>query len=177
MATRNYLDQQELEKKIQDVEPLRAGFDLIQDHVAITDESANILYMNKAAEEHTGYTFAEAVGKNPADLWGGHMPKEMFEDMWKTIKVDKKPWKGDVKNRRKNGEEYWQAVHINPVLDENGEVRFFIAVEPDITARKHAEESIGVERDRIFSFLVGRELQIGELRKEMVTLTKSENKA
>ncbi len=171
MGIRSYLEQEELDKKIEEITPLRAGFDLIREHVAITDAAGNILYLNKAAEQHTGYTFEESVGKNPGDLWGGHMPQHFYEDMWKTIHTDKRYWKGDVQNRRKDGTEYWQEVHINPVLDDAGEISCFIAVEPDITERKKAEDQIAWERDRTFNLLVSRELTMAALKKQLIELT------
>ncbi len=143
-----------LEKYIADVGPLKNAFDLIGDHVVITDENANIIYANKAAEDATGFSAAEIIGKNPADLWGGHMPKEFYHNMWKTIKEDKKPFMGEIHNIKKDGKEVWQEIHIFPVLAEDGSVRYFIAVEPNITSKKRAEELNGE-----FTSIVGHQLK------------------
>lgn len=137
---RSYLSDEELRKYIAAVRPLKEGFDLVTDHVVITDPNANIIYANKAVERNTGFSREEAVGKNPGDLWGGEMPREFYEKMWQTIKTEKKPFVGEVKNKRKDGVEYWQEIHITPVLDEGGEVRFFIGIEPNITERKEKEQ-------------------------------------
>lgn len=125
---------------LEKLEPLQAAFDLISDHVVITDKDGMILYANKAVEKNTGYSLNEIIGKNPGDLWGGLMPKEFYEKMWKAIKDEKRPFVEEVKNKRKDGTEYWQEVHISPVLNEAGEIQFFIGIEPNITDRKKKEK-------------------------------------
>src|SRR3990167_8617755 len=140
MALRKHLTQAELRRVRKEIQHLRAGFDLLHDHVIITDESANILYANKAMEQATGFLIKDVIGKNPGDLWGGRMSKEFYKRMWDTIKVKKQPFVGEVRNVRKDGTEYWQELHISPILGVNGEVKFFIGIEPRITDRKKKEE-------------------------------------
>lgn len=127
-------------KDIEMLEKLKVAFDAVSDHVVITDKDGNILYANSAVEKMTGFPLKETIGKNPADLWGGNMPKEFYENMWHTIKTEKKPFVGEVQNKKKDGTFYWQEVHISPVLDEAGEVKFFIGIEPNITDRKGREK-------------------------------------
>ena len=127
-------------KDIETLEKLKVAFDAVSDHVVVTDKDANILYANNAVEKMTGFPLEETVGKNPADLWGGNMPQEFYENMWHTIKTEKKPFVGEVQNKRKDGTLYWQELHISPVLDELGEVKFFIGIEPNITDRKEREK-------------------------------------
>lgn len=122
------------------IKGFKTGFDLLNDHIVITDVNANILYANKAAEINTGFLLEEMIGKNPADLWGGNMTKDFYDKMWQTIKIEKKPFVGEVHNKRKDGKEYWQEIHVSPILDERGEVNFFIAIEPNITDRKKKEQ-------------------------------------
>ncbi|MFY9457809.1 MAG: PAS domain-containing sensor histidine kinase, partial [Candidatus Spechtbacterales bacterium] len=99
----------------------------------------NILYANKAAEKNTGFSAEEMLGKNPADLWGGNMPKGFYADMWHKIKDLKQPFVGEVRNKRKDGTERWMELHISPILDTDGSVKFFVGIEPDITDRKTRE--------------------------------------
>lgn len=129
-----------LEQYVAVVRDLSFGFDNVNDHVIITDPNANIIYANKAAQRDTGFSRDEMLGKNPADLWGGQMPKDFYEKMWHTIKIEKQPFVGEVKNKRKDGAEYWQEIHISPVLWENGEIKFFIGIEPNITEYKEKEK-------------------------------------
>lgn len=137
---RKNLSPSELEYYTGKIKFLKRGFDAISDHVIITDKNANILYANKGAERATGFSVEEMIGKNPADLWGGNMPKEFYKDMWHKIKNLKQPFVGEIQNKRKDGSECWQNLHISSVLDENGDVKFFIGIEPDISDRKAREQ-------------------------------------
>ena len=152
---------------------LTAGFDFLADHVVITDADANIIYANKAAEKHTGYSIDEMIGKNPGDLWGGQMPKESYVKMWEQIKRFRKPFVGEVENKNKDGYKYWQELRIYPLFDNKGEVRFFIAIEPDITVRKafemHKDQYVE-ELERLNKFMEGREMKIEDLTRELAAL-------
>lgn len=132
-----------------DIESLKETFDLISDHVIITDPDARIIYANKSVEAQTGYAPEEIIGKNPGKIWGGNMPREFYDDMWKTIKTDKKPFTGEVKNKRKDGTEYWQEMRIFPVLDDVKNIKYFIGIEPNIEAKKKAEETLRQERNKL----------------------------
>lgn len=140
MTLRRPLSKNKLIQQIRKTKPLVEGFARLSDHVIITDENANILYANKAVESNTGFSVKEVISKNPADLWGGKMPKEFYKQMWHTIKIEKKPFVGEVRNVRKDGKEYWQELHISPILNTHSEVKFFIGIEPNITDRKKKEQ-------------------------------------
>lgn len=173
MNQREPLSEHELAEAREEIRPLTDGFDLLGDHVVITDAKGNILYANKAAEQHTGFSLSEMLGKNPGDLWGGIMEKKNYEAMWHVIKVEKKPYRGEVQNRNKAGELYWQELSIFPVLDEQGEAKFFIAIEPDITIRKVFEKNTKQymqEMERLTSFLSTSSMQIRDLNKEIAEL-------
>ncbi|TSC73890.1 MAG: NarL family signal transduction histidine kinase [Parcubacteria group bacterium Gr01-1014_48] len=154
MNVRKPLPENKLIVRVRKIKPLARGFAKLGDHVVITDENACILYANKAMERTTGFSVDEVMGKNPGDLWGGKMPNEFYTRMWNTIKVEKKPFVGEVRNVRKNGEEYWQELHISPILDARGEVKFLIGIEPNITDRKEKERF----KDEFIS-IVGHQLK------------------
>lgn len=128
------------EQYLRHIEPLKQGFDLLKFHTVITDINGNILYANKAVEAQTGYAYPEMLGKNPGDLWGGKMEKEVYEKMWRTMKTNKEPFVGEIRNTRKDGTEYWQELYISPILDDHNEVKFFVGIEPNITNRKRQEQ-------------------------------------
>lgn len=71
MALRTYPAHAEFEALRKNIGPLKDAFDLLDDHVVITDPNGAILYANKAVERNTGYILEEILGKNPGDLWGG----------------------------------------------------------------------------------------------------------
>ena len=102
-------------------------------HIIITDTSGKIIYANFAAFAITGYSVSEMIGKTPA-LWGGQMPKEFYNEFWKTLNVDKKTFFGQITNRRKDGETYTAKVTVTPLMDEHGEITGFVGIEEDISA-------------------------------------------
>ena len=113
--------------------------------VSKTDVQGLITYINKPFEEISGYTKDELIGKNHNIIRHPDTPKEVFEDLWKTIKIDKKPWFGKIKNRKKDGTPYFVQTAINPILDENNDILEFIAVRSDITELELMKESIEKE--------------------------------
>ena len=108
--------------------------------VVITDISGTIEYVNRKFTEITGYTSDEAIGQTPAVLNSGYHDKVFFKEMWKTI-LSGCEWKGQIVNKKKNGEYYWEAASISPIKDSNGKIINFIAIKDDITDLKRAEEA------------------------------------
>lgn len=111
---------------------LRSVIDGSFSHIIITDIDGHILYANKSSEEITGFSKEEMIGKTPA-LWGKQMPNAFYENFWNTIKRDKKDFIGNIVNQRKNGELYEAEIKVSPMLDNNGNITFIVALEKDIT--------------------------------------------
>jgi PAS domain S-box-containing protein len=103
--------------------------------ILITDSKGNIEYVNPKFEELTGYTSQEAFGKNPRILKSGLTPDAVYTDLWNTIN-SLKDWKGELVNKKKNGELYYEFVTISCITDETGQITHFVAVKEDISARK-----------------------------------------
>src|SRR3989338_7718436 len=127
---RTQILEEQFNNLIKQIWPLTKGFDLLPDHVIITDPHGNVVYANRAVQQQTGYSKDEVVGKNPGDLWGGQMPDKFYKDMWQTIRDFKMPFVGQVKNKKKDGAEYWQELRIYPILDDKKEIKFYIGIEP-----------------------------------------------
>ncbi len=140
MPIRRRLSLSKLSQLIAEIEPLKYGFDHLSFPTVITDKDAIILYANEAVYKQTGFTPTETIGKNPAELWGGQMTPEFYQKMWDAILARKMPYVGEMKNKTKDGREYWQELQISPVLTKDNEVRFFIGIEPNITDRKEREK-------------------------------------
>jgi len=121
-----------------DLRKFKQAVDGVSDHVIIADPNGVISYANDSAQRITGYSISEMIGKKPS-LWGGQMPKEFYQNFWKIIKEDKKPFWGEIKNRRKNGELYEAEVHVSPILNEKGDLLFFVGIEKDLSRRKSIE--------------------------------------
>ncbi|MDO8466371.1 MAG: EAL domain-containing protein, partial [Gallionella sp.] len=109
--------------------------------VVITDPQGTIEYVNKKFTAVTGYSFAEAVGQNPRILKSGKQSVDFYAQLWKTILAGNE-WHGEMCNRRKSGELYFEQVSISPVMDEQGTINNFVAVKEDITDKKKTEETI-----------------------------------
>jgi len=101
--------------------------------VSKTDLYGNIIYVNDQFCNISGYSREELLGKPHNIIRHPDMPSSIFKDMWDTIKEEKKPWFGQVKNRTKAGKSYYVDSVINPVFDEHGNVCEFIAMRYDVT--------------------------------------------
>ncbi|MFZ2205170.1 MAG: PAS domain S-box protein [Minisyncoccia bacterium] len=107
-------------------------------HIIITDVDGSIVYANKGAQDTTGYSFEEMKGNTPR-LWGALMPVSFYKNLWQTIKYDREVFSAEIKNRRKNQEEYYTIAHISPIVNTKGDLTGFVASEEDITSQKQAE--------------------------------------
>jgi len=122
--------------------------------IVITDQAGNIEYVNPKFTAVTGYTFQEAVGKNPRILKSGEMPPENYKRLWETIQAGGE-WRGEFHNRKKNGELYWESASISAIADPNGEITHFLAVKEDITERKRNGEALATEQRLLNSLITG----------------------
>jgi len=109
--------------------------------VVITDREGVIQWVNPAFTKLTGYTAHEAVGKNPRILQSGKHPPSFYADMWDKIRQGL-IWKGEVVNRRKNGDPYWEEMTITPVQNQRGEISHFIAIKQDVSERQKLEQQL-----------------------------------
>lgn len=109
--------------------------------IVITDVNGYIEYVNPKFTQMTGYTPAEIKGKKPSILKSGHTTQAEYEELWQTV-LSGKEWHGDFFNRRKDGTHYWERASISPVFDENGDIKNFVAVKEDITARIESERKV-----------------------------------
>lgn len=109
--------------------------------VLITDLQGTIEYVNKKFTQLSGYSPDEAIGKNPRILKSDVTPREVFDNLWRTI-LSGQEWRGELLNRRRNGEVYWSISSISPLHNEKGEITHFIANVEDINERKNAEATI-----------------------------------
>ncbi len=109
--------------------------------VIITDPRGNIDYVNPKFVEVCGYTLDEVRGLNPRVLKSGQTPDTVYSDLWKTIAAGG-TWEGDLQNRKKNGDLYWERASISPIRSPDGTILHFLAVKEDITARKASEDAL-----------------------------------
>lgn len=109
--------------------------------IMITDTQGNIEYINPKFTRISGYTAEEVIGKNPSILKSGEQSASEYKDLWETISAGREWW-GELHNRKKNGELYWESVSISPLRDAEGNITNFLAVKEDITERKLTEDAL-----------------------------------
>ena len=107
--------------------------------VVITDARGIIEYVNPKFTEVTGYTREEVVGTS-ADNLGEQSPEEK-QRMWQILNSGE-DWRGEFRNKKRNGEQYWERSCISPIRDEQDAVTHFVKVTEDITERRLAEEQL-----------------------------------
>jgi PAS domain S-box-containing protein len=107
----------------------------------MTDVAGNIIYVNPRFCEVTGYGRDEALGQNPRILQSGNTDRAIYEQLWATISRGE-VWNGELLNRKKNGELYWELASIAPVKDDGNGVIGFVAVKEDITERRATEAQL-----------------------------------
>lgn len=110
-------------------------------NVLITDISGTIVYVNDDFCKVSKFSREELLGENPRIVNSYYHNKEFFKNMWETI-LEGKTWKGDIKNKAKDGSYFWSKSTISPLLGDNGEPEQFIAIHTDITNQKILEEKL-----------------------------------
>ena len=132
----------QLEEAIQEkTKELQKSIDIISDYVIYsrTDLQGVITYASKEFINISGYSKEELIGQPHNIVRHKDVPKEAFKDMWDTIKQGK-TWRGEVKNRKKDGGFYWVDANISPEYDKNGNITGYAAVRHNITLQKEIEE-------------------------------------
>ncbi|MEI7431280.1 MAG: PAS domain S-box protein [Betaproteobacteria bacterium] len=129
---RRKVERQESETKLQ---TLYAAIDQTPVSVLIANVDGNIEYVNPFFTKITGYSAHEAMGQNPRILQSGFTPNETFQALWGKV-TSGQIWHGELANKRKNGEIYWEDAHIAPVKSEDGVLTHYVAAKVDITQRK-----------------------------------------
>jgi PAS domain S-box-containing protein len=145
--------------------------------IVITDLKANIVYVNPAFTQISGYSWFEIIGKNISILKSGKTADSVYKDLWTKISAGKE-WSGELVNRKKNGVLFWEHVSINPIHDETGRITNYLAIKQDITERKETEERIGELNASLEKRIQERTSQLAEvnmnLRKEIEERIKAE---
>lgn len=139
--------------------------------VVITNTKGDIEYVNPAYEQLTGYSVEEVIGRNPRIVRSGYVEPNTYKNMWHTISSGY-VWSGELCNRKKNGEIYWDFGTVTPIKDSQGIITNYIAVKDDVTKLKTKEKEL-LENKEILEEMV--QLRTAELQIEVSQHLKTMN--
>jgi PAS domain S-box-containing protein len=140
------VDITDLKKTEETLRKLSYAVDQSANMLFITDTGRAIEYVNSKFEEVTGYTNDETIGKNPHILHSNETPPEVYEEMWKALEAGEE-WRGEIKDRRKDGSHFWASAIVSPIKDANGVITNYVFTHEDISQRKDAEFAIQTALD------------------------------
>jgi len=147
---------------------LAAGvFTHAKEAIIITDQNNNIIEVNSAFTQLTGYSSDEVFGKNTNIFKSGHYSDDFYHEMWKTIDYQGY-WTGEIWNRCKNGDIVPHLLTISTVSDDAGKVKNFIAFYTDIAAIKaHQKQLEHIAHYDVLTNLPNRSLLADRLKQAM----------
>ena len=116
--------------------------------VVITDPLGNIEYLNPMITSMTGYSPDELKGQNPRIFQSGLTSASIYKELWQTI-LSGEVWRGELQNKKKNGELYWESDVISAVLHHDGSISNFVSVKNDITERKRLLAELSAAKEKV----------------------------
>ncbi len=116
-------------------------FSNTHDGILITDDQGKVIDVNRALCRTTGFLPSEIIGKTPSVLHSHLHPPHFYEELWRRLKTEGL-WRGEIWNRRKNGEIYVELLSISSVKDDTGQTTHFVGIYSDISALKEIQQRL-----------------------------------
>ncbi|MBE2260072.1 MAG: PAS domain S-box protein [Candidatus Accumulibacter sp.] len=116
-------------------------FDSSAEGITITSPNGSIIAVNRAFTEITGYREEEVVGRNPRILQSGFQDRDFYREMWRTL-CERGRWRGEIWNRRKDGQVFLESLTISAVKGDDGQLTHYVGVFTDITELRKAHDQL-----------------------------------
>jgi len=171
-----YHDLTEKRKAEKEINILLSAIEQSGNVIVITNKKGNIEYINPMFTRTTRYRPEDVLGKNPRVLNSGYHSKAFYQDMWEVLLSGKK-WKGELKNKKKNGNLYWESATISPIKDGKGETVKYIAIKEDITVRKKIEDELEKRTNNLEELIKDRTKELELSRNKFKNIFDSSNDA
>ncbi len=140
-------DYTEQKKKEFQLKILSEGINHTPACVVVTNKEGEIIFVNEKFLRLTGYSSREVEGKTPRILKSGYHSLELYQDLWQTI-TSGKNWTGELLNKKKSGEFYWESTMIAPIKNEQGEITHYMAIKEDITEKKKVQTELKKAKEK-----------------------------
>ena len=166
-------------KNLQELEVVFQAMKQSPNGIVITDQNSMITYVNPRFEEITGYQASEVLGKNPKIQKSGVHNRSFYKKMYETINKGL-IWEGELQNKKKSGELYWELDSMSAVFDSQGNVTHYIAIKTDITDKKKMELKLEEERQELELDIKNKTIEIEDSQQATIIalakLTESRDK-
>jgi PAS domain S-box-containing protein len=155
----------DLQKSLKEISDYKYALD-VSSIVAITDQRGIIKHVNDNFCRISKYTAEELIGKDHRIINSGYHSKEYIRNLWTTI-ANGRIWKGELRNKAKDGSYYWVDTTIVPFLNELGKPYQYVAIRSDITSRKKAESEITELNEKLEARVLERTAELNTLNEEL----------
>ncbi|MBN1446635.1 MAG: PAS domain S-box protein [Bacteroidetes bacterium] len=125
-----------------------AALEAAANSIVILDLDGNVIWVNPAYTELTGFSFSEVFGRDIREIDANGDQGDLLDRMWKTIR-DGKVWHGELQMQRKDGTLYYEEQTVTPVRDAAGEITHYISIKSDISERKKIEQSLIAAKESV----------------------------
>jgi PAS domain S-box-containing protein len=136
----------------EELKKFRLGIERSGEIIFLTDREGRIVYVNPAFEQAYGYSRDEALGRTPRLIKSGRHDASVYEDLWSSL-LSRKIVSGELVNRTKDGRLLTIEASANPVLDDDGRIIGFLAIQRDITEWKKTEQALRASEERLRTVL------------------------